>query len=154
MYLVHQDNCGKTCRSPLLLSDLSVFEISAFQIQSKQCKSSTSNLLWLLVSFVSPCAPHGYVFCCKMVRSQRNKIVNPITSPRRIENRSIKYTPAETRVYEIFGTGFLQVFCCLEIFLFFCYPEHPGGYKTKSCGLAIGVVKDSKTQFAWQRFVI
>ena len=141
MYLVHQDNCGKTCRSPLLLSDLSVFEISAFQIQSKQCKSSTSNLLWLLVSFVSPCAPHGYVFCCKMVRSQRNKIVNPITSPRRIENRSIKYTPAETRVYEIFGTGFVSP---RKYFSFFVAPNTQEDIKPNPLVVAIGVVKDSK----------
>ena len=149
MYLSHQDNCGRTCRSPLLLSDLSVFEISAFQIQSKQCKSSTSNLLWLLVSFVSPRAPHG--FCCKMVRSQRNKIVNPITSPRRIENRSIKYTPAETRVIQIFGTGFVLP---RKYFWFCVTPKTQEDIKPNLVVVAIGVVKDSKTQFAWQRFVI
>ena len=55
-----------------------------------------------------------------MVRSQRNKIVNPITSPRRIENRSFKYTPAETRVYEIFGTGFVSP---RKYFSFFVAPN-------------------------------
>ena len=85
-----------------------------------------------------------------MVRSQRNKIVNPITSPRRIENRSFKYTPAETRVIQIFGTGLVLP----RKYLFCVTPKTQEDIKPNPVVVAIGVVKDSKTQFAWQRFVI